>query len=79
MNYRKLAELREQSGFTQEEMANSLGYKDKSSYCLIENGKVKLTLEKAKLIKEKLNLSNIEFIAIFFNENVEVSQTNQLV
>lgn len=47
MQTEKLKMLRKNKGYTQEEMAKMLGYKDKSSYCHIEKGKVKITLDLA--------------------------------
>ena len=38
----------------QEQMAKMLNYKDKVNYCLIEKGKVKISLERAKKIKNIL-------------------------
>lgn len=75
MNNELLATIRKERGFTQEQMAKSLDYKDKSSYCLIENGKVSITLECTKKIKEILQLTDKEFNLIFFNEKVEETQT----
>lgn len=45
MKIEKLQDLRKIKGYTQEQMAHKLGYKDKSSYCHIEKGKVKITLD----------------------------------
>ena len=68
MNYELLKELRVAAGFTQESMAEQLGYKDKSSYCLLENGTVKCTVEQAKKIKQVLNLTIEQYAAIFLME-----------
>lgn len=68
MNYELLKELRVAAGFTQESMAEQLGYKDKSSYCLLENGTVKCTVEQAKKIKQVLNLTIEQYAAIFLPE-----------
>ncbi|AZO96636.1 helix-turn-helix domain-containing protein [Iocasia frigidifontis] len=54
MNLAKLKKLRVEKGFTQQEMAEKLGYKGKSGYCQLENGTVKMTLEQAKKIAEIL-------------------------
>lgn len=66
-----LKELREKSGYTQEDMAKELGYKGKSGYCLLENGSVKMTIEKARKISEVFNIDPI----IFFEVEVEDSST----
>lgn len=50
----QLKSLRKQKGITQEKMAQMLGYKGKSGYCQLENGIVKITLEKATKIAEIL-------------------------
>lgn len=68
MNYELLKELRVAAGFTQESMAEQLGYKDKSSYCLLENGTVKCTVEQAKKIKQVLSLTIEQYAAIFLPE-----------
>lgn len=48
--YELLKTLRQDSGYTQEYVANFLGYKSKSGYCMLENGKVELTINRAKLL-----------------------------
>lgn len=74
MNLKKLKELRKAKGFTQEQMAKLLGYKDKSGYCQLENGDVKMTLEKAIKISKILGADIKE---IFFETNVESGSTKQ--
>lgn len=54
-------------GFTQEQLAKSLGFKDKSSYCLIENGKTSVSVELANQIAIQLALSKELTYKIFFN------------
>lgn len=44
-------------GYTQDDMARMLGYKSKSGYCMLENGKVKLTIDTAKKISNILDIS----------------------
>lgn len=58
----KLKEKREQLGYTQEYMAEKLGYSSKSGYNMLENGNVKISLEKAKILSEllKIPLSEID-------------------
>jgi hypothetical protein len=46
-------------------MASALGYKDKSSYCLLEKGTVKCTVDQAKAIKEALRLTVEQYTDIF--------------
>ncbi len=57
-----LKELRIKNGKTQEEVAKVLGYKGKSGYSMLENGKVELTIQKAKLLAEFYKVD----IQIFF-------------
>lgn len=66
----KLRELRKERGLTQEAMAFALGYKDKSSYCLIENGKSRVTVDTAKKIASVLNLNSTQTQEIFFTYKV---------
>lgn len=66
----KLKELRKKQGLTQEDMALALGYKDKSSYCLIENGKSRVTVDTANKIASILSLNSTQTQEIFFNIKV---------
>lgn len=68
MDYELLREARLDAGLTQEAMAALLGYKDKSSYCLLENGTVKFTVEQSRTIKRVLNLSLEKYAQIFLPE-----------
>lgn len=72
MNLGKLKELRKAKGLTQEQMAKLLGYKDKSGYCQLENGNIKMTLEKAIKISKILG---VDIKEIFFETHVENSST----
>lgn len=56
-----LKELRKQKGFTQAYLATKLGYKSKSGYSMLENGKTKLSISKAKTLS-KLYKIDIEKI-----------------
>lgn len=67
--------LRLSKGYTQEFMVTKLGYKGKSGYCLLENGSVKMSVEKAIKIAEILEVDP----GIFFTNKVEDTSThNQL-
>lgn len=79
MNHDLLILRRKDAGYTQQQMAVLLGYKDKSSYCLIENGKAPIYLENAKKIKQILQLNNKDFNKIFFADEVEETQTNKAI
>lgn len=57
-----LKRIRKSKGLTQEQMASILGYKHKSGYCMLENGSVNMTIEKAKILVKYLNIDpNIFF------------------
>lgn len=47
-----LKSLRIKKGCTQEEVAKVLGYKSKSGYSMLENGRVELTIAKAKILAD---------------------------
>lgn len=65
----KIKELRKSKGMSQQQMAKLLGYKTKSGYCQLENGIVKMTVEKAEIIAEALGVKPEE---IFFKNVVQV-------
>jgi len=66
-----LKKLRIEKGYTQQDMAKKLGYSSKSGYCLLENGAVKMTIDKAKQIAEILEVDP----SIFFSDKVEETST----
>lgn len=55
-----LKDLRINNGKTQDELAKVLGYKSKSGYSMLENGKVDLTIKKAKILAKyyKVDIKN---------------------
>lgn len=57
-------------GITQEQLAKQLGFKDKSSYCLIENGKISISIDTANHIANYLALSKDLVYKIFFETDV---------
>jgi len=61
--YNKLKEIREEFGYTQDEMAKRLGYNSKSAYNMKEKGTRKVTVEEAYTISKIFNKSIEE---IFF-------------
>lgn len=71
--YIKLKKLREQFGYTQQEMANKLGYNSKSTYNQKEKGLRKITVEEAHEISKIFNQSIEE---IFFKSEVAKNATN---
>lgn len=68
MNYELLRELRREAGLTQKAMAHFLGYKNTASYCMLENGTVKCTVEHTKKIKQVLDLSLVQFSTVFLSD-----------
>ena len=72
MRHSKLAQIRKSRGITQQQMAEHLGYSDKSGYCQLENGKISLTVDKAIRISEILDVDVKE---IFFDREVEENTT----
>lgn len=55
-------------------MAKKLGYKSKSGYCMLENGITKLTLHKAKLIAEILEVEP----SIFFENHIQATSIYEI-
>lgn len=51
-----LKNLRIKNKKTQVEVAKVLGYKSKSGYSMLENGKVDLTIKKAKILANYYNV-----------------------
>jgi putative transcriptional regulator len=70
--YIKLKKLREQFGYTQQEMANKLGYNSKSTYNQKEKGIRKITVEEAHEISKIFNKTIEE---IFFKSEVVKTTT----
>lgn len=68
MNCDKLKENRIKKGFTQQQMANKIGYKSKGSYSVIENGYVDISISKGKMISEALG---VPFAELFLDEQTE--------
>jgi len=75
MNLKLLKDERIKLGLTQKYMAEQLGFKDRSSYCLIENGKISVDIELANKIATILNLSRQKTIEIFFASQVQETST----
>lgn len=62
MYAKNLKLLRERHGMSQEETAKLLGLKDKSSCCLVENGKQKLSVEQIMKISEYFGFTLDQFV-----------------
>jgi putative transcriptional regulator len=78
MNQQRLKEIRKAKGFTQEQMAKMLGYKDRSGYWYLENGRVAMTLEKAVKISEILNIDIKEiFSALYVEQNSTIETAKE--
>lgn len=75
MDLELLKQERVAKGFTQKYMAEALGFKDRSSYCLIEKGKCSVDIEMANRIASVLNLSERRTFEIFFASKVQTSST----
>ncbi|RKJ46613.1 XRE family transcriptional regulator [bacterium 1XD8-76] len=79
MDLTLLREERIRRGVTQEKLAKSLGFKDKSSYCLIENGKTSVSVEIANKIAVNLGLPKDILYKIFFAPEVQESSTDNII
>lgn len=75
MNLSLLKSERVKRGVTQEKMAKSLGFRDKSSYCLIEKGKTTVSVDTANKIAICLGLSKELAYKIFFEPEVQETST----
>lgn len=75
MDLTLLKEERMKRGITQEKLAKLIGFKDKSSYCLIENGKTSVSVDTANLIAVHLGLSKETACRIFFENEVQETST----
>lgn len=60
-----LKNARNKAGLTQEELGKKLGL-SKSTYCLLEAGKIKMTIDRAEKISKVLGVSPM----IFFTQDV---------
>lgn len=75
MNLMLLKSERKKRGITQETLAKSLGFKDRSSYCLIERGKTNVSIDTANKIAIFLGLSKEVTYKIFFEPEVQETST----
>lgn len=75
MNLKLLKDERVKQGYTQKYMAEKLGFKDRSSYCLIEKGKISVDIDLANKIASILHLSHQRTLEIFFTSQVQESST----
>lgn len=66
MNLLLLKEERTKRGITQEQLAKCLGFKSKSSYCLMEKGITSISVDMANKIVVYLGLSKEMAYKIFF-------------
>ncbi len=76
MNHALLKAERVKRGITQETLAKQLGFKDKSSYCLMENGKTTVSVDTANKIATFLKLPQDVTISIFFAPEVQDTSTS---
>jgi putative transcriptional regulator len=70
--YTKLKKIREENKYTQDDMANKLGYNSKSTYNMKEKGIRKITVEEAYQISKIFNKTIEE---IFFDSEVVILTT----
>lgn len=70
-----LKEERIKRGITQERVAKKLGFKDKSSYCLIEKGRTSISVDMAKQIVDYFHLSEDVAYKIFLASEVQETST----
>ena len=75
MDHALLRAERVKRGITQEALAKSIGFKDKSSYCLIENGKTALSVDTASKIAAVLGFSKDTTYRVFYAPEVQKSST----
>ena len=62
-------------GITQEKLAKCLGFKDKSSYCLMEKGKTSISVD----IANQIGLSKEMTYKIFFAKEVQETSTDTIL
>ena len=79
MDLALLKSERVRRGITQEKMAKSLGFRDKSSYCLIEKGKTTISVDTANKIAVILGFSKELTYKIFFAPGVQKSSTDSIL
>lgn len=79
MNLALLKAERVKRGITQEKLARLLGFKDKSSYCLIERGKTSVSVDTANQIAIHLGLSKDVAYKIFFEPIVQETSTDTII
>lgn len=79
MDLALLKSERMKRGVTQEKLAKSLGFKDKSSYCLIEKGKTSVSVDTANQIAIHLGLSKDVAYRIFFEPEVQETSTENIL
>lgn len=70
--FERLRELRKAHGLTCDDMASLLGLATKAAYSKKERGSTKFSLEDAKKISDKFNMSIDE---IFFENEVSLKDT----
>lgn len=79
MDLALLKSERMKRGVTQEKLAKTLGFKNKSSYCLIEKGKTSVSVDTANQIAIHLGLSKDVAYRIFFESKVQETSTNNIL
>ena len=79
MDLALLKSERMRRGITQEQMAKCLGFKGRSNYCLMEKGKISISVDAANKIARYLGLSKEVTYKIFFDEKVQDTSTKTIL
>lgn len=74
---KRIALYREIAGLTQTELADKVGYKDRTSITKIENGTVKIPMKKLQAIAKELN-TTIQTLCLIDENIIEEEETELL-
>lgn len=69
--YRNIKALRQQKGLTQMEVAERLGYKDRSMLAKIEAGKVDITVEKVQAFADLFGVDPVDLMGLRADEGLQ--------
>lgn len=69
--YRNIKALRQQKGLTQTEVAERLGYKDRSMLAKIEAGKVDITVEKVQAFADLFGVDPVDLMGWRADEGLQ--------
>jgi len=71
--------LRLKYGYTQEELANTLGYRSKSGYSMLESGRVELTISKIKALSSFYGIDPKNFFEMLLQETWSWDEHNMKI